>query len=87
MNYSNKLLSHLNLPRFQWSLTLVGLFIFTFAIITFRFPVAQLGIAVAALDLILDRKRVQVSFPVWLYAAFLLWLSQPRLLRAIRILL
>ena len=73
MNYSNKLLSHLNLLHFQWSLTLVGLCIFTFAIITFRFAVGQLGIAVAALGLILDRRRVQVSFPLWLYAAFLLW--------------
>ena len=73
MNYSNKLLSHLNLPRFQWSLSLVGLCIFTFAIISFRFPVAQLGIAVAALGLILGRERVQVPFPLWLYAAFLLW--------------
>jgi O-antigen ligase len=66
-------LSFLNLLRFQWSLTLVGLCIFTFAIITFRFPVAQLGIALAGLGLILDRKRLKAPFLLWLYAAFLLW--------------
>jgi O-antigen ligase len=73
MSRPNKLFSYLNLPRLQWSLTLAGLCIFTFAIVTFRFPVAQLGIAVAALGLVLDRKPVQVSYLLWLYAGFLLW--------------
>ncbi len=65
--------SYLGLPNFDWSLTLLGLCIFTFAIVTFYVPIAEIGIAVAIVGLLLGRDRVRVPFPVWLYVIFLLW--------------
>src|SRR4051794_1208631 len=55
-----------------WSLTLIGLCMFTFAIVTYRFPVAELGVAIAAVGLVLQG-NVRLPFPVWLYAAFIAW--------------
>jgi O-antigen ligase len=66
-------ISRLGLPRFRWSFLLLGLCIFTFAIVTFRVPVGQLGIAVACFGLLVQRDRLRVPFPVWLYSAFLFW--------------
>jgi O-antigen ligase len=59
-------------PQSAWSLTLAGLCVFTFAIVTYRFPVAELGVAIAAVGLVLHG-NVRVPFPVWLYAAFIAW--------------
>ena len=65
--------SWLGLPRFNWSLTLLGLCIFTFAIVTFRFPIGELGIAIAAVGLVLQPRKFRVQSPVWIYGAFVLW--------------
>jgi len=65
--------SWLGLPRFQWSLTLLGLCVFTFAVVTYRLPVAEIGVAIAAVGLVLQFGSVRIPFPVWLYGAFVLW--------------
>jgi O-antigen ligase len=65
--------SLLGLPRFRWSLMLLGLCTFTFAIVTYRLPVGQLGIAVAVLGLLVQWRQLRMPFPLLLYAAFLLW--------------
>src|SRR5438552_10107234 len=65
--------SWLGLPRFDWSLTLLGLCIFTFAIVTYRLPIAEVGIAIAAVGLVLQPRKVRVPSPVWIYGAFVLW--------------
>ncbi len=65
--------SRLGLPRFKWSLVLLGLCIYTFAIITSRFPVGQLGIAVGVAGLFTGRDSVRTPAPFWLYLGFLLW--------------
>src|SRR5438132_2088449 len=65
--------SWLGLPRFNWSLTLLGLCIFTFAIVTFRLPIGELGIAIAAVGLVLEPRKFRVQSPVWIYGAFVLW--------------
>ena len=65
--------SWLGLPRFNWSLTLLGLCIFTFAIVTYRFPIGEVGIAIAAVGLVLQPRKFRVQSPVWIYGAFVLW--------------
>jgi O-antigen ligase len=65
--------SWLGLPRFNWSLTLLGLCIYTFAIVTFYVPSALVGIAIAAVGLVLQPGKVRVPLPVWLYGVFVLW--------------
>lgn len=65
--------SWLGLPRFDWSLMLLGFFVFTFAIVTYYFDVAVIGIAIAAVGLFFQSERLRVPFPVWLYGAFVLW--------------
>ncbi len=65
--------SWLGLPRFNWSLTLFGLCIYTFSIVTYRLPVAELGVAIAAVGLVLQFGKLRLPFPVWLYGAFVLW--------------
>lgn len=65
--------SWLGVPRFNWSLTLLGLCVFTFAIVTFYLRIAEVGIAIAAVGLVLHPGKLRVPFPVWLYGAFLLW--------------
>ena len=67
------LVSWLGLPRFDWSLTLLGLCVFTVAVVTARFPIAEVGVAIAAVGLVLQRDKVRLPPPVWLYGAFLLW--------------
>lgn len=72
-NQTEARVSWLGLPRFNWSLTLLGLCVFTFAIVTFRFPIAELGIAIAAVGLVLQPGKIRIPSPVWIYGAFLLW--------------
>jgi len=67
--------SWLGLPRFQWSLALIGLCVFTFSVVTVRLPGAEAGVAIAVVGLILQRDKVRVPFPIWLYGAFVLWAS------------
>lgn len=63
----------LGLPHFKLSLTLLGFCVFTLAIVTNRFPVAQAGVAIAAVGLVLQLGKIRLPFPVWLYGAFVLW--------------
>lgn len=65
--------SRLGLPHFRLTLTLLGLCIFTFTIITYYVQFATVGIAIAVMGLLLERNRMRVPFPLWLYAAFVLW--------------
>jgi O-antigen ligase len=65
--------SRLGLPHFQWSLTLLGLCGFTFAIVTYRWPIGEVGIMIAALGLVLQFRTLRVPFPVMLYGLFMLW--------------
>src|SRR5882672_7927718 len=48
--------SWLGLPRFNWSLTLLGLCVFTIAIVTARFPIGEVGVAIAAVGLLPARQ-------------------------------
>ncbi len=66
-------ISRLGLPHFNWSLTLLGLCVFTFAVVTYRLPIGQVGIAIAAVGLVLQRAKGRIPFPLWLYGAFVLW--------------
>jgi O-antigen ligase len=61
------------LPRFQWSLTLFGLCVFTFSVVTYRLPLGEVGAAIAAFGLVLQLGKLRAPFPVWLYGAFVLW--------------
>jgi O-antigen ligase len=61
------------LPRFSWSLTLLGLCVFTFVIVTFYVRIAEVGIVIAMVGLLLGAGTLRLPFPVWLYGAFVLW--------------
>jgi O-antigen ligase len=63
----------LRLPPPNWSLTLLGLCIYTFAIVTYYAPIAQVGIAIAAVGLLLGRERIRLPAPIRIFAAFVLW--------------
>jgi len=65
----------LGLPRFSWSLTFVGLCVFTLVIVTyyFSFIPATLGIAIAAVGLALQPSKLRIPAPVWACGAFVLW--------------
>ena len=65
--------SGLGLPDFKWTMTLLGLCIYSWAIITFKFPIAQLGIAIGLIGLSKVKGSVQTPKPFWLYLAFLFW--------------
>ena len=73
LRQSDSQVSWLGLPRFAWSLTLLGLCIFTFAIVTFYVPVARAGIAIALVGVFLQPEKIRVPLPIWIYAAFVLW--------------
>ncbi len=63
----------MGLPRFKWSMTLFGLSVYTFVIISTFIPVAQLGIAIGVAGLLMDGKPVRMPTPFRLYLVFLLW--------------
>jgi O-antigen ligase len=65
--------SWLGLPRFNWSLTLLGLCVYTFAIVTYYVRIAEVGIAIAAVGLVLQPAKSRIPFPVWLYGAYVFW--------------
>src|SRR6266513_3128290 len=65
--------SWLGLPRFNWSLTLFGLCIYTFVIVTYYVRIAEVGIAIATVGLVLQLGKSRIPFPVWLFGAFVLW--------------
>ena len=57
----------------DWPLTVVGLYVFTFAVVTFRLPIAEIGIAIAVIGLFIQPEPIRVPPLVWIYAAFVLW--------------
>jgi len=61
------------LPRYEWSLTLLGLCIFTFTIVTYRVNLGDVGVAIGVFGLFFTKNKIRLPFPVWLFAAFLLW--------------
>ena len=63
----------LGLPPVQWTVTFIGLCMFTFAIVTYYLPVGDVGIVIALVGLLLDRQRLRFPFPVWIYGAFVFW--------------
>lgn len=65
--------SALGWPSFKWSLTLFGLCVYTFAVVTFRAPVGNLGAVIALVGLILQPSKFRMPFPIWIFGAFLLW--------------
>jgi O-antigen ligase len=68
-------LARLGLPRFRLTLTLLGLCVFTFAVVSYYWPVGELGVAIAAVGLFLQvgKVSIRVPYPVLLYFAFVLW--------------
>lgn len=54
-------------------LCLVGLYIFTFAIVTLRYPVADIGIGVAILGLFFRNQAFRAPTFFWLICAYVLW--------------
>ena len=67
------LAERLGIPPVQWSLPLIGLCVFTYAVVGYKLPVGDLGIGLAALGLLLQLGSVRLPAPVWLYAGFMLW--------------
>jgi O-antigen ligase len=63
----------LSAPHLEVWLTLFGLCVFTFAVVTYLLPVGVAGVAIAAAGLVLQGGKVRVPFPVWLFGAFVLW--------------
>ncbi len=63
----------MGLPRFDWSLTLVGLCIFTFVVVTYKVRIGDIGIAIGVAGLCLQRGGLKIPKFLWLYAAFVLW--------------
>jgi O-antigen ligase len=56
-----------------WDAPFIGLVIFTFAIVTVRYPVAEIGIGVAALGLLLTRNRFRMPAFIWWFFGYLAW--------------
>ena len=54
----------------DWPLTVIGLYVFTLAVVTFRFPVAEVGIAIAVIGLFLQASAIRTPLFVWIYAGF-----------------
>jgi O-antigen ligase len=63
----------LGLPDVRWTLPLLGLCVFTFAIVSFYAPVGEFGILIAVVGLLIGGLRLRIPSPVWLYGAFILW--------------
>jgi O-antigen ligase len=41
--------------------------------VTYYFPVGDVGVVIAMVGLFLDRYKVRVPFPIWIYGAFVFW--------------
>ena len=61
------------LPRFEWSVVLLGLCLFSFSIITYRVPLGEAGAVIGLVGLGLQRGRLRAPFPIWIYGAFVAW--------------
>jgi O-antigen ligase len=58
-----------------WSAAFVGLCVFTFAIVTYRFPVGELGIAIAVIGLAIQRPALRAPAPFWILVGYTVWAS------------
>ncbi len=56
-----------------WSLAFVGLCVFTFAVVTFRLPVGELGIALGIVGLLIHREPVRIPAFLWFFLALVAW--------------
>lgn len=56
----------------EWTTTLVGLCLFTFAIVTYYLPIAQFGIGIGVFGVLVGG-RARVPAPVWWFGAFIFW--------------
>jgi O-antigen ligase len=63
----------LGIPRPNWSLGMIGLCCFTFTIISYYWPLATVGISVAALGLVTQTSRLRFPAFIWLYLLLMLW--------------
>ena len=66
-------LSRLGLPEVRWSLSLLGLCLYTFVMVTYYLQIAEIGIGIAALGLVLQKQKLRYPFPVWIFGAFIAW--------------
>lgn len=56
-----------------FTVTFLGLCIFTFAIVTFRFPIAELGIIIGAIGLLIHQHRLRAPAMIWWFSALIAW--------------
>lgn len=56
-----------------WTMSIVGLCMFTFAIVSYKFPISEIGIGLAVLGLVLQKKKLRFPLIIWLYLAYVLW--------------
>lgn len=54
-------------------MALFGLCVYTFTIVTYKVNLAVPGVIIGILGIVVGRARFRLPFPVWLFAAFLLW--------------
>lgn len=60
-------------PKMQWSLALLGLCCFTFTVVTYYFPIGELGIALAMLGVLLKSRPLRTPLFLWLFLVLLSW--------------
>lgn len=56
-----------------WTASFVGLVVYTMAIVTIRFKVAEIGIGIAILGVVLSKERFRLPAFVWLYILYFSW--------------
>lgn len=61
------------LPEVHVTLAMVGLFVYTFAIVTYYFPVATVGVGIGVVGLLVQRERLRVPASLWMFLLLLLW--------------
>jgi O-antigen ligase len=61
------------LPSFRWSLSLFGLCVFTFSIVTYFIKAGEIGAAIGIAGLVFQLRTLRAPLPIWLYTAFILW--------------
>lgn len=56
-----------------WTLTMVGLCMFTISVVTVRIPIADIGIIVGIIGLIFQREKFRFPSPAGLFAGLVVW--------------
>ena len=56
-----------------WDLGFIGLLIFSFAIITLRLPIADLGITMAIIGVFFQKEKFRIPSFVWLLLLYVVW--------------